>query len=339
MVQLQDPTSQTLILGFEDLDRPSGDNDFNDAIFYATVSPFSAINRINVVPAKNVVVDTDGDGVPDQDDAAPNDPTYAYVQFVPSATTFGSIAYEDSYPTQGDYDMNDMVIDYQYEIRTNGSNKVTSLRPKFVLRAMGASLKNGFGFELPVSFDKISSVTGSVLKDNLVKLNSNGTEARQTNTVIMAFDNGFNLMQAPNGGFVNTEKDKPTVKPDTIKMVINFGTPIAVADLGTAPYNPFIFTNNNRGSEVHLAGYKPTNLANLSLFGKGDDDSGSGKYYQTKNNLPWAILLPTSFAYPVEKEPINKAYYNFNQWAESKGASFPDWYKPVQNNINNIKIF
>ena len=155
----------------------------------------------------------------------------------------------------------------------------------------------------------------------------------------MAFDNGFNLMQAPNGGFVNTEKDKPTIKPDTVKMVINFGTPVAVADLGTAPYNPFIFTNRNRGSEVHLAGHKPTSLANLALFGKGDDDSGSGKYYQTKTNLPWAILLPTSFAYPVEKEPINKAYLNFNEWSESNGVRFTDWYKPLDININKAKIF
>ncbi len=340
-----DPTSKLLYLGFEESDRPAGDNDFNDVIFYTTVSaiasttPTTPTVTTNVAAAVITPVDTDKDGVPDKDDAAPLDPSYAYVQYIPSATTFGSIAYEDSYPAQGDYDMNDMVIDYQYEIRTNGSNKVTSLRPKFVLRAMGASFKNGFGFELPVSFDKISSVTGSILKDNLVKLNSNGTEARQTNAVIMAFDNGFNLMPKPNGGFVNTEKDKPTIKPDTIKMVITFGTPVAVADLGTAPYNPFIFTNLTRGNEIHLAGYKPTSLANLSLFGRGDDDSGKGKYYQTKKNLPWAILLPTSFAYPIEKVPINKAYLNFNQWAESKGASSADWYKPTQNNIDKIKIF
>ncbi len=338
-VLLSDPTSQLLIMGFEDLDRPGGDNDFNDAIFYATVSPFSAINTTNVAPTKTIVVDTDGDGVPDKDDAAPNDPTYAYVQYAPSATQFGSLAFEDSYPSQGDYDLNDMVIDYQFEIRTNGANKVTSLRPKFVLRAIGASFKNGFGFELPITFDKIASVTGSKLKDNLVKINSNGTEARQTNAVFIAFDNGFNLMQEPNGGFVNTDKSKPIVKPDTIKMVINFSTPVAVADLGTAPYNPFIFTNLIRGTEIHLAGYKPTNLANLSLFGRGDDDSGKGKYYQTKKNLPWAILLPTSFAYPIEKEPINKAYLNFNQWAESKGTLSTDWYKPTPNNINKIKIF
>ncbi len=338
MVLLNDASGK-LIMGFEDLDRPGGDNDFNDAIFYATVSPFSAVTTTNIVTPKTVAIDTDGDGVPDTEDAAPKDASYAYVQFVPSATQFGSLAFEDSYPLQGDYDLNDMVVDYQFEIRTNGKNKVTSLRTKFLLRAMGASYKNGFGFELPVSFDKISSVTGSNLKEGIVKVNNNGTEARQTNAVIMAFDNGFNLMKASYGLFVNTDMTKPTVQPDTIKMVINFGTPIAVADLGTAPYNPFIFTNQNRGSEVHLAGYKPTNLANLSLFGKGDDDSGKGKYYQTKLNLPWAILLPISFLYPIERAPINKAYLNFNKWAESKGTLSTDWYKAVPANINNDKIF
>ncbi len=338
-VLLNDVANKLLIMGFEDLDRPGGDNDFNDAIFYATASSYAAINTTNLPAAQPVVVDTDGDGVPDKDDVAPNDPSYAYVQYSPSAKEFGSLAFEDSYPAQGDYDLNDMVIDHNFELRLNGSKEVTQMRATFVLRAMGASYKNGFGFELPVPFDQIASVEGSILKEDLIKLNSNGTEARQTNAVFIVFDNGFNLMRAAGGNFVNTERDKPTVDPRTINMVINFRKPVSIDALGTAPYNPFIFTNHTRSNEVHLAGYKPTNLANLALFGKGDDDSGTGKYYQTKNNLPWAIQLPISFAYPLEKEPINKVYLNFNEWAESKGESATDWYKFSPKNVNKEKVY
>ena len=84
---------------------------------------------------------------------------------------------------------------------------------------------------------------------------------------------------------------------------------------------------------------KPTSLANLKLFGTADDDSGNGKYYQTKNNLPWAIQLPTSFAYPIEREPINKAYLKFNEWSESKGTLYPDWYKAIPSYRNTLKIY
>ncbi len=338
-VLLADAARQLLLLGFEDLDRPGGDNDFNDAVFYATASPYSAIATTNMVQTKTYGTDTDGDGVPDSQDAAPNDPTYAFVQYSPSSTQYGTLAFEDSYPSQGDYDLNDLVVDHQFELRLNATNKVTSMRTKFILRAMGAGFRNGFGFELPIPSSNIASVTGSTLKNNIVKLNSNGTEAGQTNAVIIAFDNGYDRMSSPDGGFVNTEKDKAKVAPDTVKMVINFSTPVTVETLGDAPYNPFIFVNRDRSREVHLPGYKPTSLANLKLFGTADDDSGNGKYYQTKNNLPWAIQLPISFAYPIEKEPINKAYLKFNEWSESKGTLYTDWYKALPSYRNAIKIY
>ena len=146
-------------------------------------------------------------------------------------------------------------------------------------------------------------------------------------------------MSAAGGGFVNTEKDKDKIAPVTLNMVINFSTPVTVAELGDAPYNPFIFVNKDRSREVHLAGFKPTNLANLKLFGTADDDSGNGKYYQTKNNLPWGIQLPVSFEYPAEKEPINKAFLKFNEWSESKGTLYTDWYKSLPSYRNATKIY
>ncbi len=58
--------------------------------------------------------------------------------------------------------------------------------------------------------------------------------------------------------------------------------------LGTAPYNPFIFSTHNRGIEVHLPNKLPTDLADQSQFGTQDGDSSSviGRYYMTSDNLP-----------------------------------------------------
>jgi LruC domain-containing protein len=339
VVLLNDPARELLLIGFEDLDRPSGDNDFNDAVFYASVNPFTAVVKTNMATTRVYAADTDNDGIPDSQDDAPNDPTYAFTQFTPSVSQYGTLAFEDSYPSKGDYDMNDMVIDYQFEQRTNAANKVTQLRAKFVLRAMGASFRNGFGFELPIASDKVASVSGAKRTDNLITVNANGTESRQQNAVIIPFDNAYDILRPADGGFVNTEKTRLKLSPDTISMVINFKEPISVNELGTAPFNPFIFVNRERGREVHLAGNTPTSLANKALFGTADDDSGNGKYYQTKTNLPWAIHLPASFAYPVEKEPINKAYLKFNEWSESKGVKYADWYKTLPNYRDVVKIY
>lgn len=48
-VLLLDPENERIILGFEDIRRDYGscDNDFNDAIFYVTANPYSALSTIN----------------------------------------------------------------------------------------------------------------------------------------------------------------------------------------------------------------------------------------------------------------------------------------------------
>jgi hypothetical protein len=43
MTLLYDQAFQKLILGIEDMSRPNGDQDFNDALFYVTANPFEAI--------------------------------------------------------------------------------------------------------------------------------------------------------------------------------------------------------------------------------------------------------------------------------------------------------
>ncbi|MCW0469495.1 DUF4114 domain-containing protein [Vibrio chagasii] len=36
-----------MVLGFEDIYRPTGDNDFNDLIFTVEVTPFIAVDGVN----------------------------------------------------------------------------------------------------------------------------------------------------------------------------------------------------------------------------------------------------------------------------------------------------
>jgi LruC domain-containing protein len=83
-----------------------------------------------------------------------------------------------------------------------------------------------------------------------------------------------------------------------------------------------------RGVEIHMPDRVPTSLADASYFGSGDDDSkpGNGRYYKTKNNLPWAINIPVRFDYTWELVPVINGHLLFGTWAESSGASYPGWY-------------
>ena len=239
------------------------------------------------------------------------------------------MAYEDLWPAKGDYDFNDVVVDYNFNQITNGNNQVVQIKSKLVVKAIGATYKNGFGFELGSAPSSVASVTGQRLNHNLISLNGNNTESGQSKAVIVVSDNVYDLLPYPGGGQigVNTVPGAPWVQPDTIQLTINMSVPVNITTLGTPPYNPFIFVDQDRTREVHLAGFAPTSKHNTALFGTYQDDSdpASGRYYKSNKNLPWAINISQNFVYMKEKQQIVSGYTKFAAWAESSGSQFTNW--------------
>ncbi|MEI6434125.1 MAG: LruC domain-containing protein [Bacteroidota bacterium] len=342
-VLLNDIGRGKFLLSFEDQRRDgSTDNDFNDAIFYVSANPISSINTTNIPLPNYTQIDADNDGISDTFDDYPTDPMRAFNNYYPSKTSVGTLAFEDLWPGKGDYDFNDMVIDYNFNQVTNGQNKVVEIKAKLILKAMGASYHNGFGIQLPIAPSLIASVTGIDLQENIITLSGNGTEAGQSKATIIAFDNGYNILHYPGlpSMGVNTTPGATYVQPDTMNILITLTTPTALSAIGTPPYNPFLIVNKVRGHEIHLVNHPPTNLADLSLFGTSQDDSdpASGRYYVTKNNLSWAIDVSGPFEYPVEKAEVTQPYLKFTSWGESAGAVYYDWYqaKPAYRNAQYI---
>jgi len=342
-VHLFDNGRDLFILGFEDLNRTANsDDDFNDALFYVTANPIQAVDLTGFETITYTSSDIDNDGVSDQFDEYPEDPQRAFNNFYPSENGFGTLAFEDLWPAKGDYDFNDMVIDYNINQVTNGSNQVVEILASFTLRAMGASFKNGFGFQLPLPSEDIENVSGQQLFDGLITLNSNNTEANQENAVIIVFDNGYKVMPYPGNGIgINTDPNANYVDPQTIEIIIALQEPTPVTNIGLPPYNPFIFTNQQRSSEIHLVDHLPTNLADYTLFGTFHDntDPEQNSYYKTTNNLPWAIHIVDSFDYPVEKAQIIQGYLLMSSWAESAGQIHSDWHKDLPGYRNADYIF
>jgi LruC domain-containing protein len=343
-VLLNDIGRGKFLLAFEDLRRDgSCDNDFNDAVFYVTANPVQAINPANVPLPSYSAPDGDGDGVSDNFDDYPSDPTRAFNNYYPSKNAVGTLAFEDLWPGKGDYDFNDMVIDYNINQVTNGQNKVVEIKAKLILKAMGASFKNGFGIQLPVSPSLISSVTGTRIHENYIVRNSNGTEAGQSLATIIVFDNGYKVLPYPGSSSVgiNTTPGDTYVQPDTINLVITMATPTSISGIGTPPYNPFLIVNQNRGREVHLVNHPPTDLADPTFFGTYQDDSNpaTGRYYVSENNLAWAIDVAGPFSYAKEKVDVSQAYLKFIPWAESGGNTFFDWYVDKANYRNSGNLY
>jgi len=260
------------------------------------------------------------------------------------ATGPGTLAFEDLWPAKGDYDFNDLVIDYQFNITTSSANMVEQVTATFTIKAFGAALENGFGFQLSEAINPADlNVSGYSLTENYITLSGNGTEAGQTKPTIIVFDNDFNEMAHPGMGIgVNTTIEAPYVDPVTLVVEITFpANTYSLADLDIANFNPFLIVNQTRGHEVHLPNYAPTDLVDPSLFGLDDDVSNptGGIYYKTANNLPWAINIYEQFDYPVEKQDIINVHLKFADWATSGGTAFPDWYKDEPGYRNEGLIY
>lgn len=340
---LKDISRLKFMFSFEDWRRDQGsDQDFNDGILYVTANPVDAVNTTNMPNIVTTLPDQDHDGVPDNQDDYPTDPTMAHDNYYPSKTGYGSLAFEDLWPFMGDYDFNDLVISYRFNQITNADNKVVKIQATLITEAMGATLHNAFGFQMGCAATQVASVTGVDLRHSWITLSSNNCEAGQTKAVIIPYDDAFDRLPYPGTGIgVNTSIGSPYVTPDVINMTITLAQPVPLSTIGTPPYNPFIIVNQERGHEVHMTDNPPTDKADLTLFGTGNDNSNiaAGKYYKTSGNLPWAINLPEKFSYMSEKNQIVSGYLKFGTWAESGGSSYPDWYKDLSGYRDNSKIY
>lgn len=296
--------------------------------------------------------DTDNDGTIDINDDYPDDEERAFSNYTP-AEGFYSLAFEDLWPGRGDYDFNDVVLDYRFQTITNTSGKVVEIFGVFPVKASGASFSNGFGFNLPESNPAFIStpedfvVTDYDIQEGYITLNAYGHEAGQLRATVIVFDNIFNILEPTTGLGVNTSwmphQDYDTV---TIKITPKADTYVPT-DFKLNDWHPFIIVDQDRGREVHLPNNAPTDLMNESLFGTEEDSSVivSGRYFKTAGNLPWAIDIPYDgnwqggFAWPKEKAEILWAYTHFAEWVESSGSTYSDWYEDDPGYRVNVNIY
>ncbi|ANQ50518.1 LruC domain-containing protein [Flammeovirga sp. MY04] len=271
--------------------------------------------------------DSDGDGVNDGFDEYPDDPEVTFDNYYPGENGFGTYAFEDFYPEEGDYDFNDVIIDYRHNFVTNADNKVVRIESKYVAKTVEALYQSGFAIQLPFPADSIASVTGHNITAGKVTLDAKGLETgiSAANPVVVVFDN--------QNAIVRQIGNKEIKKSDDIDMVITFTQPISSETLNFSGFNPFIFVNT-RDKEVHLAGYSPTSKFNQA-YRNNTDDVGS---YRTATNHPWGLSIGHKFHPPKENVDITQAYNNFSLFSTSGGTSKQNWYTDDDGNRNTENI-
>lgn len=297
-IALYEQTSGRIVMGFEDGDK----NSYCDCLFYVKTNPG--------------VINPGWDEIPDP-------------EFKPVTTTYkGAIAFEDLWPKKGDYDMNDVIVNYESSITTDDKNNIQKIVDKFTTVYDGADYVNGFGYELGIPQNMIGSV--EVDRQGVAasyETNAKGLESSEVEkSVVMLYDNH---KQAIN-------------KPITVTTTIAEGKAFKTDYMSyMPPYNPFIIakSNENKGQgrlEVHLPKmYKPTSLA--GGLGTEDDRSTANCWYVSNPDAdgiqyPFAIAIAftddyTSFTPAAETVKISAFYTQFTDWVKTGGNKNKDWYK------------
>ena len=207
----------------------------------------------------------------------------------------GTLAFEDIWPSGGDYDMNDVIVEYRREVTFNTKNMVTKITDIFTPVHDGATFSNAFAYQIdPGQFGKVTS-------------NSTGVKLESETSSIIVTPNAKGSIGKT---YTITREFNASFKKDDLKG-----------------YNPYIIVKYAEGqkdrTEVHLPKSKATSLANQSLIGTNQD----AYYIDREGEYPFAIDIPVLGFKPVtESHRIDSEYLDFSKWAESKGTKYTDWY-------------
>lgn len=230
----------------------------------------------------------------------------------------GIYAFEDLWPKAGDYDMNDVLVQYTYQKIFNVYNEI--LKEAFIFKPLvstsQAVYNNGLAFRMKDA--------GSVVTEDAVKSNS----SEEFTPATLKHESG-NVILLTEG-----VKTNPTAQ---YKVSVNYqkGQKLKETAIDAFIYRP---STDNTRLEVHCPMERPTDQVNVSLFGQEDDRSEPDKgiyYVSDKNNVyPFAFYLSNATEKDIaplldpnnEKTPISDLYPKFIDWAKNNGTN-TDWYK------------
>ena len=235
----------------------------------------------------------------------------------------GVYAFEDEWPKAGDYDMNDVLVQYTYQKVFNIFNEILS--ESFIFKTLynkSTVFTNGLGFILSNEGNAQSTEYFSRKENEKDFTVASGADkfTRESNAIILT----DNVKTNPNAEYKVTFKygDKNSNKKQETSI------------------DAFIYRPSKEGNrlEVHCPMKKPTSKVDTSLFGQYEDCSkpNEGIYYVSnqENIYPFAFYLSNANANDIaelknfdknEKKSISEIYPKFIDWA--KYGTNADWYK------------
>lgn len=273
-ISVYDEKSKMRIIGIEDYVKSSqAPDDYKDLLFAVTTSKDLGGGDLEPVPP----VDPDPEPV-----------------VLPLK---GTVAFEDIWPSGGDYDLNDVIVEYNRDITFDTNNKAIKAIETF----------------------KAVQPKGSAQNDNFFA-------CQYKHLGKMKLPAGVIAETATNSFVIETSAK--AIAEGTVYQIERDLTGLNLSQTDVAnDFNPYIitkqYTTENR-VEVHLPLADMTSAANSSLMTKDN------AYYVAADGLyPFAINIPIIGFVPVtetKRIDLDGQYPSFGVWAKSKGEKNQDWY-------------
>lgn len=272
------------------------------------------------------------------------------ISYYPSASEWATIAFEDNWPSIGDYDFNDLVMNYRIsEYRINGEVILVKLEGQ--VAAVGASYHNGFAFHLPgISRDTIDE-NAIRFTINDVPQNASPLESGREQAIAIISNDVWDFVSAGEScKYYRSEKGCGSKIQMRFSMTLPMEQSIPDQQMPEFPYDPFLFATEGydhslafglppgRAYEIHLPNKAPTEAFRADFFERRQDRSEpeNGRYFVNENGMPWAINVGVEWQYPLEYMDVVYAYPLFPSFIANQGSVNADWYILENANVNNI---
>ena len=260
----------------------------------------------------------------------------------------GVYGFEDKWPEEGDYDMNDLMVDCKHELEyythSDGSKKLNKERFYLTTYHNYITLQNGLAVDLE------GSAGGNVATIYVNKLLPGQTEfASECNKMYnkkyyYLSEIGWKDTQ-PTLWYLTDDitKNENSATGEGVTWVFEVTYTEAI-EVGETRIKPFLYRKlkNGKQLEVHIPWESPTSNVDQSLFGTSADKSnpnitknGKEMYYVGSGEFPFAFYLEgvsidafkkTVLKAENESKRIDTFFPQFLDWSISEGKQNSSWY-------------
>ncbi|MDR0962696.1 MAG: LruC domain-containing protein [Mediterranea sp.] len=283
-ISIYDQKLRGVVVGAED----GGDTSYEDMLFCVFTKDMDAI------------IDPENPGRPYIPKGVEGPNAVTIPEIVEDESLYGTLAFEDVWPSGGDYDLNDVVVEFQRIKSFNTKNEVVKVKDIFTPVHNGATFVNAFAYQIT------SGKMGTV-----VKKPESAVVEEETSSIVLYPNHALAVTNPPTEYVVERDLTGLSVKSTDLL------------------FNPFIIPHYEPGNtsriEVHLPLKSPTPWADTSLNFTADD----AYYVDEDGKYPFAIDI-SKLGFKVATESVRidaeTEYPDFRPWAESNGTTYTKWY-------------